>query len=77
MQESHLKKIEKTEILGTLKSFFVGDSEFISFADSRVAYDTWRVRYMKLKKAGILSGTFRFLRSRDGERVGTWIMRTA
>ena len=75
MQETHLKKVEKTEILSTLKSFGFGESEFIPFSESRVDYFTWRARYAQLVKSGNLNGKFRFSRSRDGEPVGTWIMR--
>ena len=77
MQDTHLKKVEKTEILSTLKSFLVGDSEFIPFSESRVDYFTWRARYAQLKKSGNLNSTFRFSRSREGETVGTWILRVS
>lgn len=77
MQETHLKKVEKTEILLTLKSFSVGESEFIPFSESRVETFTWRARTAQLIKEGNLRGNFRFIRSRDGETPGTLIMRTA
>lgn len=77
MQETHLKKVEKTEIFDTLRSFLVGESEFIPFSESRVDYFTWRARCAQLVKQGTLNGSFRFIKSREGETVGTWIMRTA
>ena len=77
MQETHLKKVEKTEIFATLRAFLVGESEFIPFSESQVDYFTWRARCAQLIKDGNLNGKFRFSRSRQGETVGTWILRTA
>ena len=73
MQETHLKKVEKTEILATLKSFSVGESEFITFSDSQVDTITFRVRYSQLRKQGLLTGEFSFFDSQSP--VGTLIFR--
>lgn len=77
MQETHLKKVEKTEILATLKSFNVGDSERIPFSESRVDTDTWRARCGELKRKGHLSGRYKFIRHDIENSKGTLIMRVA
>lgn len=73
MQATHLKFVSKTNILATLKSFQVGESEIIPFSESKVDTTTFRSRYAVLRNNGNLQGEFRFLSSKDP--VGTLIIR--
>ena len=75
MQTSHLKKIERTDILSTLRSFEVGESEFIPFSESQVETNTWRARYDILRRTGVIDGKFVIHASKNGMPTGTLIMR--
>lgn len=75
MQETHLKKIEKTSILDTLRSFGVGESEFISTSESGVAVDVWRARYSKLRGQGIINSRIMFIEIKEDGKDGTLIIR--
>ena len=77
MQDSHLKKVQKTDILQTLRSFLVGESEFIPFSDSQTDVNTWRARYGILHRTGVIDGVFKFYSSQPGTTVGTLIIRVA
>jgi hypothetical protein len=74
MQETHLKKVEKTSILKTLKSFELGESELIMFSDSQTDTNTWRARYGKLVRDGNL-GDRRFKILSHNDPLGTIILR--
>lgn len=73
MQETRLKKIEKTNIFATLNSFKAGDSEFIPYEKSKVETRTWDVRCRVLRKQGTLEGKYRFIKQENPR--GTLIYR--
>lgn len=77
MQETHLKKTQKTDVAGTLRSFAVGESECILTVDSQTDISYWRSRYGVLKKKNLLSGSFQFHSTVVDGKEGTLIMRVA
>ena len=62
---THLKKRIKTDVLGTLKSFKVGESELILYDNSQTDTCTFSSRYQTLKREGAITGVFRFHRSEE------------
>lgn len=75
MQETHLKKTLRTDILGTLRSFSVGESEHIPFSESQTDTNTWRSRYNSLRTQGLVEKECR-MRFLDTTRpAGTFIVR--
>lgn len=77
MQETHLKKTQKTDVLSTLRAFAVGESEFIPTSASQTEASYWRSRYGVLRSQGHIGGRFRFHTTSVNGEEGTLIMRTA
>lgn len=66
---TRLKTTVKTDILSTLKSFEVGDSEFIKYSDSGTDVRTFSSRCYTLKRDGLLDGEFHFFRVQNPRGV--------
>lgn len=77
MQETHLKKTQKTDVLSTLRAFAVGESEFIPTSASQTDVSYWRSRFGVLRSQGHLNGHFRFHSVVVNGEEGTLITRTA
>ena len=73
MQETHLKKGLKTNILATLRAFNAGESEIIPFSESQTDTNTFRSRYSVLRRNGNVQGKYMFVAT--SEPAGTLICR--